>query len=53
MLNANRDAIIGQEIMIRGISFEVIGVLSEKGSQARSSTPTSRSSFPWRRLDIG
>ncbi len=39
MLNANRDAIIGQEIMIRGIAFEVIGVLSEKGSQGSFFNP--------------
>ena len=33
MLNANPAAIIGQEIQIRGIPFEIIGILSEKGSQ--------------------
>ena len=33
MFNANPGAMIGQEIQIRGIPFEVIGVLSEKGSQ--------------------
>jgi len=33
MLNSNRDAMIGQEILVRGISFEIIGVLSEKGAQ--------------------
>jgi len=33
MLNSNRDALIGQEMSIRGITFEIIGVLSEKGSQ--------------------
>ncbi|HUL49256.1 MAG TPA: ABC transporter permease [Gemmatimonadales bacterium] len=33
MLNSNRDAMIGQQVMIRSISFEIIGVLSEKGSQ--------------------
>ena len=36
MLNANRDAMIGQEILIRGITFEIIGVLSEKGAQGFS-----------------
>jgi len=33
MLSSNRDAMIGQDILIRGISFEIIGVLSEKGAQ--------------------
>jgi putative ABC transport system permease protein len=33
MLNSNRDALIGQELSIRGITFEIIGVLSEKGAQ--------------------
>ena len=46
MLNANRDAIIGQEIMIRGISFEVIGVLSEKGSQGSFLNPDEQILIP-------
>jgi putative ABC transport system permease protein len=33
MLNSNRDALIGQELSIRGITFEIVGVLSEKGAQ--------------------
>ena len=33
MLNSNRDATIGQQILIRSIAFEIIGVLSEKGAQ--------------------
>jgi len=32
-LNANGVAMIGQTIMIRGIPFEIIGLLSEKGAQ--------------------
>ncbi|HEX9393202.1 MAG TPA: ABC transporter permease, partial [Gemmatimonadales bacterium] len=32
-LNANGVAMIGQTIQIRGIPFEIIGLLSEKGSQ--------------------
>jgi putative ABC transport system permease protein len=36
MLNANRTAIVGQQILIRSIPFDVIGVLSEKGSQGFS-----------------
>jgi putative ABC transport system permease protein len=32
MFNANPAAMIGQEIQIRGIPFEIIGVLSAKGS---------------------
>jgi putative ABC transport system permease protein len=39
MLNSNRTAMIGQEILIRGISFEIVGVLSEKGSQGSFSNP--------------
>ncbi|HEX9704753.1 MAG TPA: ABC transporter permease [Gemmatimonadales bacterium] len=34
MLGSNPLALIGQEVQIRGIAFEIIGVLSEKGSQA-------------------
>jgi putative ABC transport system permease protein len=33
MLNSNRTAMIGQQLMIRSIAFEIIGVLSEKGAQ--------------------
>ena len=33
MFNSNPAAMIGQEIQIRGIPFEIIGILSEKGSQ--------------------
>jgi putative ABC transport system permease protein len=33
MLGANPAAMIGQTLLIRGIPFEIIGVLSEKGSQ--------------------
>ncbi|HEX4561844.1 MAG TPA: ABC transporter permease [Gemmatimonadales bacterium] len=32
-LNANPQAMIGQQIQIRGIPFEIIGILSNKGSQ--------------------
>jgi len=32
MLNANAQALIGQTIMVRGISFEIIGVLRPKGA---------------------
>src|SRR5204862_3649272 len=39
MLSSNRDAMIGQEILIRGIAFEIIGVLSEKGSQGSFFNP--------------
>ena len=35
-LNANPQAMIGQQLMIRGIPFEIIGVLSNKGSQGFS-----------------
>ena len=33
MFNSNPAAMIGQEIQIRGIPFEIVGILSEKGSQ--------------------
>jgi putative ABC transport system permease protein len=33
MLSSNRTAMIGQQILIRSIAFEIIGVLSEKGAQ--------------------
>ena len=33
MLEANPAAMVGQEIQIRGIGFEILGVLAEKGSQ--------------------
>src|SRR5690242_18368422 len=36
IFNANPAAMIGQEIQIKGIPFEVIGILSEKGSQGFS-----------------
>jgi putative ABC transport system permease protein len=36
MLNSNRDAMIGQQILVRSISFDIIGVLSEKGAQGFS-----------------
>ncbi len=32
MLEVNRTAIVGQQILIRGVPFEIIGVLGEKGS---------------------
>jgi putative ABC transport system permease protein len=46
MLNVNRDAVIGQEILIRGIAFEIIGVLSEKGSQGSFSNPDEQILIP-------
>jgi putative ABC transport system permease protein len=36
LLNSNRQAMIGQAILIRGIAFEIVGVLSEKGAQGFS-----------------
>jgi putative ABC transport system permease protein len=33
MLGANPAAMIGQTLLVRGIPFEIIGILSEKGSQ--------------------
>ena len=39
MLDVTPAAMIGQEIAIRGIPFEIIGILSEKGSQEPTSNP--------------
>ncbi|MGH7698934.1 MAG: ABC transporter permease [Gemmatimonadales bacterium] len=39
MFGANPAAMIGQEIQIRGIPFEIVGVLSEKGSQGSFFNP--------------
>ena len=46
MLNSNRDAMIGQEVLIRSISFEIIGVLSEKGSQGSFFNPDEQILIP-------
>ncbi|HEX9283709.1 MAG TPA: ABC transporter permease [Gemmatimonadales bacterium] len=46
MLNANRQAMIGQELFIRGIAFEVVGVLSEKGSQGSFFNPDEQILIP-------
>src|SRR5207249_12020214 len=37
LLNANPAAMVGQEILIRGIPFEIVGILSEKGALEPSS----------------
>jgi putative ABC transport system permease protein len=36
MFGANPQAMIGQQVLIRGIPFEILGVLSQKGSQGFS-----------------
>ena len=46
MLNANAAAMIGQELLIRGIPFEIIGILSEKGSQGSFSNPDEQVLIP-------
>ena len=46
MLNANAAAMIGQELLIRGIPFEIIGILSEKGSQGSFSNPDEQIFIP-------
>ena len=46
MLNANPLAIIGQEVQIRGIPFEIIGVLSEKGSAGGFGNPDEQILIP-------
>src|SRR5207249_706672 len=39
LFSANPAAMVGQEILIRGIPFEVVGILSEKGSVEPTSNP--------------
>ena len=39
MMNANPAALIHQNIQIRGDEFEVVGILSEKGSQGSFQNP--------------
>jgi putative ABC transport system permease protein len=46
MFNANPAAMIGQEVQIRGIPFEVIGILSEKGSQGSFNNPDEQILIP-------
>jgi len=46
MLNANPVAMIGQEIQIRGIPFEIVGVLSEKGSAGGFGNPDEQILIP-------
>lgn len=48
MLNANPAALINQTIQIRGQPFEVIGVLSEKGSQGSFNNPDEQIIVPLR-----
>ncbi|MFQ5703287.1 MAG: ABC transporter permease [Gemmatimonadales bacterium] len=46
MLNSNRVAMIGQTIAIRGIPFEIIGVLKEKGSTNSWNNPDEQILIP-------
>jgi len=46
MLNANPAAMIGQEIQIRGIPFEIIGVLGTKGSAGGFGNPDEQILIP-------
>ncbi len=46
MFDANGAAMIGQLIQIRGISFEIIGVLVEKGSQGSYNNPDEQILIP-------
>src|SRR6266567_9327371 len=46
LLISNRDAMIGQQILIRGITFEIIGALSEKGSQGSFFNPDEQILIP-------
>jgi putative ABC transport system permease protein len=46
LLNSNRDAMVGQQILIRGITFEIVGALSEKGSQGSFFNPDEQILIP-------
>ena len=46
MLEMNPAALIGQTISLRGIPFEIIGVLSEKGSQGSWNNPDEQILIP-------
>ena len=46
MFNANPVAMVGQEIQIRGIPFEIIGVLSQKGSAGGFGNPDEQILIP-------
>ena len=46
MLNANPAAMIGQEVQIRGIPFEIIGVLGPKGSAGGFGNPDEQILIP-------
>ncbi|HLQ69519.1 MAG TPA: ABC transporter permease [Gemmatimonadales bacterium] len=46
MFNANGAAMIGQEVQIRGIPFEIIGVLSSKGSAMGFGNPDEQILIP-------
>jgi putative ABC transport system permease protein len=46
MLDANAAAMIGTEVKIRGIPFEVIGVLAEKGSTSSFNNPDEQILIP-------
>jgi putative ABC transport system permease protein len=46
MFNANPQAMIGQEIQIRGIPFEIVGILSEKGTQGSFNNPDEQILIP-------
>jgi putative ABC transport system permease protein len=46
MVGANAAAMIGQQVLIRGIPFEVIGVLKEKGSTSSWNNPDEQILIP-------
>jgi putative ABC transport system permease protein len=46
MLHSNPVGMIGQEILIRGIPFEIVGILSEKGSQGSFWNPDEQILIP-------
>src|SRR5207245_1753261 len=46
LLNSNRDAMIGQELLLRGITFEIVGALSEQGSEGSFFNPDEQILIP-------
>jgi putative ABC transport system permease protein len=46
MMNSNPLAMIGQEIQIAGVPFEIVGVLSEKGGQGSFQNPDEQVLIP-------
>jgi putative ABC transport system permease protein len=46
MFNANPAAMVGQQLLIRGIPFEIVGILSSKGAQSSWMNPDEQIFIP-------